>query len=166
MFKLSGPHCSSMQASHPPCLISWSIQEVILASQLSIFTPRFYTTEIFQGYSWGRQSLLFWSPWLWFCYFFSSFSSFLCLFTHHCGSLQLKLLPAFTCSATYFLFVSSRRSSRVLFLTGPSVTRVRRLFSKHSRNLLDCLSPAVLSLWQIRNGVSCPDNQDFHHEMV
>lgn len=98
--------------------------------------------------------------------FFSSFSSFLCLFTHHCGSLQLKLLPAFTCSATYFLFVSSGRSSRVLFLTGPSVTRVRRLFSKHSRNLLDCLSPAVLSLWQIRNGLSCPDNQDFHHEMV
>lgn len=88
--------------------------------------------------------------------FVSSFSSFLCLFTHHCGSLQLKLLPAFTCSATYFLFVSSGRSSRVLFLTGLSVTRVRKLFSKHSRNLLDCLCPAVLSLWQIGNGVSCP----------
>lgn len=71
------------------------------------------------------------------------------LVLHHYESLQPKLLPAFTCSARHFLLISSVRSSRVLFLTGPSVTRVRNLPSMHSRNLPDCLFPAVLSLWQV-----------------
>lgn len=68
---------------------------------------------------------------------------------HHYESLQPKLFPAFSCSARYFLFVSSGRSSRVLFPIGPSVTRVRNLSSMHSRNLPGCLLPAVLSLWRI-----------------
>lgn len=60
-------------------------------------------------------------------------------------SLQPRL-PLTFASPTSPSSWATRRSSRAPLLVGPSVTWVRKLSSTRSRNLLDCLCPAVLSL--------------------
>lgn len=95
---------------------------MILASQeswLPILTPRYYTIEIFQGYSWRGQSLLSRShgcdPAI--CPVSSSKN----LVLHHYGSLQPKLLPAFTRSAMYSCLQAQGGPAECCFSLAPQL---------------------------------------------
>lgn len=70
-------------------------------------------------------------------------------------SLQPRL-PLTFASPTSSSLLASTRSSRAPLLFGPSITWVRKLSTTCSRNLLDCLRPAVLSLQLISGRLKSP----------
>lgn len=138
----------------PPATLAWhqdvpllSLEKEIIENQLPVldplFSPGFYPMGLFQPHPWTGHSLLSWRPRLECCCLPLSI-----LFGSWSGLTQG--LCSQICPQPSYPQISSSlsvdiRSSRA----GSSIPCVRKLSLTHSKNLLVCSCPAVLSFQQI-----------------
>ena len=146
-----GAPCSSMQAFCYLHFISYLLGRAILqfgggdpwratSSPGPPFSLGPYCTGFFQGDLW--RGLFSWNPGL-LVLLFALLPPLTVLNSTISCSLQPKLTPPYKWGRTGW-GCGSTRSSRAPFLVSLSIAYVRKLSSIHSRNLLDCLCPAVL----------------------
>ena len=131
---------------------SWALKRQFLKINQLLWTALLFRALSHEILPWTAQSLLSWSPGLWSCYLPCSLFSGTWTAPSH-G--QPRLLLTFTYPTSFSLFVKVKCHKAPLHISS-SITCVRKLLSMPSRNLLDCLCPAVLSLQQISGWLKIP----------